>query len=350
MKKLLTIISLLILVIACTQKPKQCFLKANFGDGISGNITIYPYKEYSSWDDIKKHCIKSEFNNGILDLCIDSTAIMRTGSATINNKRYNLIFFAEPGQINFSIINDKLVAKGTPMNDEYNAIAKRLNIDEYSELRYKHNLSKEEIAIKDTFIHNLWLEVSKNPKSFVISAIFNSSFYGANLSTLDKIINAFSPEVYNTHYLASFIKARELSKASAVGMKAPDFSLNTRDGKIISLSDYKGKYLLIDFWASWCGPCRKMIPEVKKIYKAFHSKGLEVLNVSLDAKEKDWLKAIDKEQMPWAQVRDTKNVSKIFNITGIPDMFLIDKEGKILAKGIHGKAIWDELSKIGFVK
>lgn len=350
MKKVIVMISLLVLVLSCTQKPTQCVLKAKFGEGISGKMTIYPFKVYSSWDEAKLHCIKSEFNNGIIDITIDSTVMMRKGSAYINNKHYNILFFAEAGQINFSIINDKLVASGTPMNDEYNAIAKRLNMDRYNKLRYKHDLSKEEIAFKDAFMNNLWIEVSKNPKSFVMSALFHSSFYGANLSTLDKIINAFSPEIYNTHYLSSLIKTRDIAKATAVGMKAPEFSLKTRDGKTVSLSDYKGKYLLIDFWASWCGPCRQMIPEVKKIYKAFHSKGLEVLNVSLDAKEKDWLKALDKEQMPWSQVRDTKDVDKMFNVTGIPDMFLIDKEGKILAKGIHGKAIWDELAKIGFVE
>ena len=343
-------VSLLAVIFSCTKKTDQCVLKGEFGEGVIGKMSIYPYKVYSSWDEAKKYCVNCDILNGSFTKTIDSTIMMRTGSSFINDKHYNVKFFAEPGQINFSIVNEKLVASGTPLNDEYNALAKRLKIDEYSKLRYKHDLSKTDIAVKEAFMNNLWIEVAKNPKSFVLSSIFHSSFYGANLITLEKIINAFSPEIYNTYYLAELIKTRDSAKATAIGMEAPDFTLNTRDGNTVSLSDYKGKYLLIDFWASWCGPCRQMIPEVKKIYKAFHPQGLEVLNVSLDAKEKDWLKALDKEQMPWSQVRDTKKVSKMFNVTGIPDMFLIDKDGKILAKGIHGKAIWDELAKIGFVK
>jgi len=350
MRKLLILILLLATIFSCTQKSNECILSGEFGKEVSGKITIYPYKSYASWDEAKKYCVNCNIVNGSFVKIIDSTVMMRTGSSSINNKHYTVCFFAEPGHVNFSIENEKLVASGTPMNDEYNTLSRRLNLDEYSKLRYKHDLSKEDIAVKEAFMKNLWKEVERNPKSVVLSSIFHSSFYGADLSTLERIVNAFSPEIYNTYYLSDFIKTRDAAKATAVGMWAPDFTLSTRDGKVVSLSDYKGKYLLIDFWASWCGPCRHMIPEVKKIYSVFHSKGLEVLNVSLDRKESAWLKALDQEQMPWKQVRDTKKVADLYNVTGIPDMFLIDKDGKILAKGIHGEAIWDELAKSGFVK
>jgi thiol-disulfide isomerase/thioredoxin len=350
MRKILLFISVIIIAVSCKNTSNECVLKADLGKDVKGKVTIYPYKRYSSWDEAKKHCTNITINEGSINKIIDSTKVVRTGSAKVNGKGYGLFFFSEPGEINFQIKGNKIIASGTPLNDEYNLLVEKLKIDRFNKLKYKHNLSSEDSAFKEDFINNLWKELDKKPNSIVLSSLFHSLFYGADIPTLNKIINSFSKEIYKTFYLADLIKKRDAAEASAVGMKAPYFTLQTKEGKTLSLSDYKGKYLLIDFWASWCGPCRQMIPEVKKIYKAFHSKGLEVLNVSLDAKEKDWLKALEKEQMPWSQVRDTKKIADIYNVNAIPDMFLIDKNGKILARGIHGKAIWDELAKYGFKK
>lgn len=125
--------------------------------------------------------------------------------------------------------------------------------------------------------------------------------------------------------------------------KAPDFSLPTPDGKtMIGVKDYRGKLLLIDFWASWCGPCRKAIPHVKEVYEKYKSKGLEVLSVSIDKSNEAWKKALEEEKMPWAQVcapEAGKEIMLSYQFSIIPYIILVDREGNIVAKGLRGSSI-----------
>lgn len=116
------------------------------------------------------------------------------------------------------------------------------------------------------------------------------------------------------------------------GMPVPTIAYNDPNGKPVSITSYKGKYLLIDFWASWCGPCRQAIPEVQKLYNKYKEKGFDVLSVSIDTDEKAWRKAMVEEEMPWKQTLspDKNKTMKDFLFSGIPTLYLIDKEGKIV--------------------
>ncbi|HRI22649.1 MAG TPA: TlpA disulfide reductase family protein [Panacibacter sp.] len=118
----------------------------------------------------------------------------------------------------------------------------------------------------------------------------------------------------------------------SVGQKAKDISLPDTKGKNINLSSLKGKIVLIDFWASWCGPCRKGIPELKNTYAKYQSKGLEIYGISVDSEGADWKQAIREDHTTWIHVNDAKgDVAALWNVNYIPNVYLLDKEGKIIA-------------------
>ena len=146
--------------------------------------------------------------------------------------------------------------------------------------------------------------------------------------------------------------AETFDNGVAIGKMAPNFTQNDPEGKPVSLSSFRGKYVLLDFWASWCGPCRAENPAVVKAYQKYHNKGFEILGVSLDqpgAKEK-WIKAIKEDQLTWTQVSDLKYWNNaavsLYGVQGIPQNFLIDPQGKIIARSLRGAELEKKLDEM----
>ncbi|NOU59318.1 TlpA family protein disulfide reductase [Marinifilum caeruleilacunae] len=145
-------------------------------------------------------------------------------------------------------------------------------------------------------------------------------------------------------------EAQEARERMMEGKVAPDFSFPTKSGdRTYGPKDFRGKYVLIDFWASWCGPCRQEIPHLKKEYEKYHDKGLEMLSVSIDQSKNAWMKAMRKEKMPWPQVQAPKagkEIMKEYQFSGIPFIVLLDKEGKIVGKNLRGEKLEKLLESI----
>lgn len=142
----------------------------------------------------------------------------------------------------------------------------------------------------------------------------------------------------------------EVAPPSLVGKKVPNFTFtdwNTKKKTSLGAVLKKSKYVLLDFWASWCRPCRAEIPNVKANYKKYHAKGFDVVSISADAKEADWLKALEQEQMPWPQDRDgNQGIANTYNVRYYPTTYLLDAEGKVIAKDIRGEELGKKLAEL----
>lgn len=144
----------------------------------------------------------------------------------------------------------------------------------------------------------------------------------------------------------------ELRRAGAFtpGMTAPDLQGMTPDSQRISLAQFRGNYLLVDFWASWCGPCRRENPNVKAMYDKYHPKGFNIIGISLDRERGAWVKAIEADGLNWAHMSDLKGWNsehaKIYGVTSIPQTVLLDKEGRIVARNLRGEALKEKLVSI----
>ncbi|SHN77911.1 TlpA disulfide reductase family protein [Chitinophaga sp. CF418] len=174
--------------------------------------------------------------------------------------------------------------------------------------------------------------------------------YDINLAEIEPMFNKLGKNIRNTPGGKDFASGLEAAKKTAVGQPALDFAQPDAEGKNVSLAVYKGKYLLIGFWASWCGPCRAENPNMLKAYSRFRDKGFDVLSVSLDDKREKWLAAIQADNLLWTQVSDLKGwkneVAEKYGIRAIPQNLLIDPRGNIIAKNLRGDALEKKLEEV----
>jgi len=214
-----------------------------------------------------------------------------------------------------------------------------------TEKRY-NAITKEIQEIESAFIRD-------NPNSYVsLDIIKNTGGSIPNVEVLDSLFKSLTETIRNSSAGKELSERIDKLKLVAVGAIAPDFTQMTPENQPVKLSDFKGKYVLIDFWASWCGPCRAENPNVVKVYNQYKDNGFTVLGISLDnEKGRDaWLKAINKDQLTWTQVSDLKGwyneVAALYSVKAVPQNFLIDPNGKIIAKNLRGEELAAKLKEI----
>ena len=157
---------------------------------------------------------------------------------------------------------------------------------------------------------------------------------------------AFSDEAKASRY-GQMVKD-ELYPVGKVGTTVPDFKVKDADGQEVTLASLREgkKYVLIDFWASWCGPCRREIPNLKEQYKNYADKGFDIVSISIDKKKADWEKALQEEQLPWHNVLDDGSVADLYKVSSIPAMYLIDAEGVMVGENLRGEALAKKLAEL----
>ncbi|EMR01386.1 peroxiredoxin family protein [Cesiribacter andamanensis] len=167
---------------------------------------------------------------------------------------------------------------------------------------------------------------------------------------LDTLATRLSQDLPSSRYVQDFAQGVDKMRGTTIGQVAPEISLPNPEGVTKRLSDLRGNIVMIDFWAAWCGPCRRENPNVVRLYEKYKDKGFEIYGVSLDRSREDWVAAIAKDGLTWTQVSDlsyfNSEAAQTYGINAIPATVLLDKEGRIIARNLRGQALEDKLAEI----
>ena len=192
--------------------------------------------------------------------------------------------------------------------------------------------------------------VKNNPNSLIAANLLQVYATTWGKENVNELYQNLSTEIKNTSYGKNVRDFISLNQQITIGGKFADFEQTNTLGKKVKLSDIKAKYILLEFWGSWCGPCREENPRLVKTYQTFKAKGFEVLGVAADDNKAQWLKAVKDDQLPWQNVSDLKGdkneAALIYGITGYPTNYLIDENGIIIAKDLRGEALNKKLVEL----
>ena len=371
MKKFVLVFSILFSMLSCDSDPKGYVINAKI-DGVQDGLKV---------------TLKTFTNNKQVE--VDTTTVKNGGFTfkgvienpdihimSIQNTRGSLPFILENKNLDFTIYKDSLglsKIQGSQANDdaqEYmNSISKFRKESEilrvgFMKARKENNTDsinsyKEKMQASGNKNKEFNINFVKESEPSLFSVLLLENLLNSNQlpsNEIREILNSYPPKLQESVSGQRMKEKIDASLATAEGSLAPDFTAPTPDGKEITLSKVKGKVTIIDFWAAWCGPCRKENPNVVKVYEKYHDKGLEIIGISLDGnpRQKDakqeWLNAIEKDGLTWHHVSNLNYfngpVAKKYNIRSIPATFILDSEGKIIAKNLRGPALEKKISEL----
>lgn len=359
-------ILLLSIFIGCQNNKDTISIKvkaSNYNDILNKKVYLFSYESQQKIDSVKV------INNESIQFNLKKQSYEKLYAVFLKNQNpNNSNFFAGLNDQTIKISQQKdgygynqtkiiNISESKKEQKEYKKYLAVLdeNTKEYDELLVKFNALKKENKlnipelrkpIDSMFIRNqqemenINLSYFKEYKNATSLYLLNTAYrfkYGSK--AIDSILKKYPKEYANNYMYVAAEERMNSLKNTELGATAPDFKIPDVNGDSISLSSFRGKYVLLDFWASWCVPCRKENPHVIEAYKMFKDKNFDILGVSYDYpnSKESWLNAIKQDGLTWTQVSNLSGwkdpTAKLYNISGIPSPFLIDPEGKIVAKG-----------------
>ena len=380
MKRILTIVMLGLLITSCKQEKRTDYVINGNAEDVYNGIRVY---------------LKEADGNG--KEIVKDTAIVMNGkftmkgvvtepnihSITVDGTPGKVVFMLENSEIDIDI-NKKILAEskvtGSDSNDDFLAFQNGMKDirTQGMELMRKHDELniQEGTKASDSFtnaLNELREKLTNHPIKFAKEN--NDSHFSLDIIRMEisrpnadvvkymEVYDNLSPRLKTSEkakeikeQLDELYKEYERVAHLEVGNPAPNFKAPTPDGDMVSLDDLRGKVTIIDFWAAWCGPCRRENPNVVRIYEKYHEKGLEIIGVSLDGQsrqpnpKKAWLEAIESDKLTWNHVSNLKYfndpVAKLYNIQAIPATYILDSKGTIVAKNLRGKALEDKIQEL----
>ena len=357
-KNILFLLAAMLIMTACNQ---QKTFKVNVSL-TNGNEKVVYLQKYVDNAPVTIDSAVIVEEKAVLTAPIDNPQILY--ALKVKDKRGSMPFFADNQDVTFvgdmndpqtvEIIASETQAELDAYNDQLNAFDVQIR-DLYKVMQQAFSdndsikmdslnkvgtaLMEQQDSYRDDYIKS-------HPESFVTHYILDGVKQDYPIDQLKNLMANFTTESIYRDHLNDYIAKQERLE---VGQPFIDFTLQTKNGENVTLSEKIGqnKLTLVDFWASWCGPCRHENPVVKAAYEQFHDLGFDVVGVSVDQDEAAWLKAVEDDQLPWTQVRDAENkVSEDYLIYYIPSNFLFDQNGTMVAKGLRGEDLAAKLAEL----
>ncbi len=363
MKKITLLALLTLSIISCNNLKDNEFLISGTANGIENGKKVFVEIQDENGVIAKDTGV---IENGKFELK-GSTDNIDLGFIRIENEKINLPIILEEGKIKINIVKDSLqksTIEGTFNNDKFQKFNNEsVAILEKVKKFEKENNPKMQKALteNDTVTVNKIKKEYKNfqndmndySKTFIknnpdafISVLLLENFLMREYipaTEIKSFYDKLDKKLVNTKSAQNIKKTLDLMLAVVIGKPAPKFSAKSPEGKLISLDESLGKVTIVDFWASWCAPCRKENPNVVALYNEYHSKGLNIIGVSLDQDAKKWKDAIAKDNLSWIHVSNLKYwdepIGKQYGISSIPATFILDAKGNIVAKDLRGDAL-----------
>lgn len=365
MKKLLLFLSVACFMCSCGNK-NQFTITGEIVPATEGDLILYKYVDGnpvgadtsvladSKFKFIGETDVPSLYIIGKADTPNDYIAQLFVENGKINMTIYpdsfqSNIITGSKSQDLFQMYIDEMRKSGEKGNEIRNRYTKAQSMGDDAEMEAVRTEYSVLIENEQLFTDNFIKENNNSPVSAYVYLM--NYFQQAQFEELDSMLKLFDPSISNSEFVKLIQQRADELQRSAVGSIAPDFSFTDTTGKQISLSSLKGKYVLIDFWATWCQPCMMEMPATIALYNAYNRLGLEVIAISLDQDEDAWKEIMKSMNMSWINYRDMNEgkegeIADLYAINTIPHSILIDKDGIIIARELSGDELQAKLASL----